>query len=137
MQDVLNAYLFVQKFLYYNENDLLDSYSCIEYENLPFEIKNYLAILDENKSNKLKLTIMHLKKSKVPFEEDELNVLNTELINDLKIKAEHVSKIKSSLFEMCVKGLIINDHEILLEQAKFLNEKLLKLLHGSKQKDNK
>lgn len=137
MQDVLNAYLFVQKFLYYNENDLLDSYSCIEFENLPFEIKNYLTVLDENKSNKLKLTIMHLKKSKVPFEEDELNVLNTELINDLKIKPEHVSKIKSSLFEMCVKGLIINDHEILLEQAKFLNEKLLKLLHGSKQKDNK
>ena len=71
---------------------------------------------------------MEMKKSNVPFKEEDLEISNRDLIDGVKVKEQHVSKIKGTLFEMCVEGMIVNDHDILMEQAKFLNEKLLKIL---------
>ena len=98
------------------------------YEKLPFNTKNYLNLINEDKINKLKIRIMEMKKSNVPFKEEDLEISNKDLIEGVKVKEQHVSKIKGTLFEMCVEGMIVNDHDILMEQAKFLNEKLLKIL---------
>ena len=40
----------------------------------------------------------------------------------MHIKNQNISAIKQKLFDMCVNGEIINDHNILVEQAKHLNE---------------
>lgn len=134
MMDVYNAYVFAQKLLYFNDEDITENHVCLQYDKLPFETKTYLSLVNVNKINKIKLRIMQLKKAKVPFKEEELKITNAELINDAKVLDEFVSKIRNTLFEMCVEGIIINDREILFEQAKFLNEKLLKLLANAKKR---
>ena len=136
IQEVFYAYLFVQKLLYLKEDDFLDAHNCLEYEKLSFETKTYLSLINPNKLNNLKLRIMQLKKSKVPFQQEELNVENVDLIKIAHVKEEFISKIRATLFEMCVNGLIINDNYILLEQAKFLNDKLLKIFYKQKLEEN-
>lgn len=131
-KDVLEAYSFVNKLLFYKENEFVTNKNCLMYENLPFETKNYLSLINPNKINKLKLQTMNMRKAKVPFVEAELKVNATDLIEQAKINPKFISKIKSTLFEMCVEGMIVNDKEILLEQAKFLSDKILAILAQEK-----
>lgn len=127
-KDVLDAYSFVNKLLFYKDDEFITNKNCLIYENLPFETKTYLSLINADRINKIKLQIMQMRKTKVPFFEAELKVNATDLIENAKINPKFISKIKSTLFEMCVEGMIINDKEILLEQAKFLNEKLINIL---------
>lgn len=128
IKEIYDAYSFAQKLLFCSEDEITANKVCLQYENLQFEIKTYLSLINANKINKIRMQIMNMKKTKVPFVEAELKINATEMIEELKIKKEFISKIKSTLFEMCVEGMIINDKEILKEQAKFLNEKLLNIL---------
>lgn len=128
MQEIFDAYSFAQKLVYLTDVEVVTNENCIAFEHLPFETKNYLTLVCEDKVNKIKLEIAKLKKAKVPFTEEELTISNKDLIEKIKVEPHHVSKIKSTLFEMCVKGMIVNDRDVLIEQAKFLNEKLLKIL---------
>lgn len=128
MQEIYDAYTFVQGLMYLSDVEFVTNRNCLAYEKLPFNTKNYLNLVNEDKINKLKIRIMEMKKSNVPFKEEDLEISNRDLIDGVKVKEQHVSKIKATLFEMCVEGMIVNDHDILMEQAKFLNEKLLKIL---------
>ena len=128
VQEIYNAYLFVQKLMYLTDVEITSNSNCIAYEKLPFNVKNYLPLVNEDKVNKIKIRIMEMKKSNIPFVEEDLAISNKHIIEEIKIKEQHVSKIRSTLFEMCVEGMIVNDPDILSEQAKFLNEKLLKIL---------
>ncbi len=133
-KDVYDAYNFAQKLLYLKSDQVATNANCLEYENLPFETKTYLSLLSPRKINDVRMQIMEMKKSKVPFNEAELRINATEMIEELKIEAKFISKIKSTLFQMCVEGMIINDKEILKEQALFLNEKLIAILSEEKRK---
>ncbi len=132
IKEVFDAYCFAQKLLFCKEDEYASNKVCLQYENLPFETKTYLNLINPNKINKIKMQIMNMKKTKVPFNEAELRINATDMIEELKIQREFISKIKSTLFEMCVEGMIINDKEILKEQAKFLNEKLISILAQEK-----
>lgn len=133
MQDMFMAYSFAQRLLYDKPKTYTDNRSCLTFENLSFEIKNLLVLVNTNRVNEIKMNILQMKKRHVPFDISDLNLTNDELINKMHIKNENVSTIKQKLFEMCVDGLIINDHNILVEQAKHLNEMLEK---GKKNKKN-
>lgn len=128
MQEIYDAYWFAQKLMFLPDHEVASNKNCLAYDKLPFNVKNYLHLVNKNKVDKVKLRIMEMKKLNVPFSEDELLISNKDLIEKIKVKEQHVSKIKSTLYEMCVTGMIINDKDILVEQAKFLNEKLLKIL---------
>lgn len=126
MQEVLDAYRFAQFLQYENIYDLLNNKRCIAYEKLSFEIKKYLSLLFPDKVTKIRLNIMEMKKRKVPFDKDDLKISNADLIEKLRIPEKNISKIKFVLYEMCVDNKIINDRQILIEQAKFLNEQIMK-----------
>lgn len=132
VKDIYDAYHFAQKILYDKENDFLINENCLEYENLPFETMTYLSLINPDYINKLRIQTLELKKAKIPFSEMELKVNSTDLVEKARVNAKFISKIKSTLFEMCVKEMIVNDKDILLEQAKFLNEKLMKLFMDQK-----
>ena len=134
MQEIFEAYSFAQKLVYLKEDELITNANCIIFDRLSFEIKNYLNLISEDRVNKIKFEIMQLKKKNVPFKEEELLISNKDLIEKVRVNEHHISKIKSTLFEMCVEGMIVNDRDILLEQAKFLNEKLLKILASAKKR---
>lgn len=134
MQEIYEAYSFAQKLVYLKEDELVTNANCIIFDKLSFELKNYLNLISEDRVNKIKFRIMQLKKERVPFKEEELLITNKDLIEKIRVNEHHISKIKSTLFEMCVEGMIVNDRDILLEQAKFLNEKLLKILSAAKKR---
>jgi hypothetical protein len=123
-----DAYMFVQNLMFLSDVEVASNKNCLLYEKLPFNTKTYLNLVNEEKVNSIKLRIMEMKKANVPFVEEDLAITNQDLIEKIKVKEQHVSKIKSTLFEMCVEGMIVNDLDVLKEQAKFLNEKLLKIL---------
>lgn len=126
IKDIYDACHFAQKILYDKYNDFITNENCLEYERLPFEIMNYLALINPSRINDLKIQTLELKKAKIPFSELELKADSTELIERARVNPKFLSKIKSTLFEMCVKEMIVNDKDILIEQAKFLNERLEK-----------
>lgn len=132
MQDMLDAYRFVQRLLYDKPKTYTDNRSCLAFDALSFEIKSLLVLVNTNKVNEIKMNILNMKKSRVPFDVDELKITNDELINKLHIKNQNISVIKQKLFEMCVDGVIVNDHTILVEQAKHLNEILEKNVKNKK-----
>ncbi len=128
MQEIFDAYMFVQNLMFLSDMEVASNKNCLLYEKLPFNTKTYLNLVNEEKVNSIKLRIIEMKKANVPFVEEDLAITNQDLIEKIKVKEQHVSKIKSTLFEMCVEGMIVNDLDVLKEQAKFLNEKLLKIL---------
>jgi tRNA nucleotidyltransferase/poly(A) polymerase len=124
MQEVLDAYRFAQRVLYDKPATYINNRSAIGFELLGFEIKNYMVLINPNKVNAVKSKVMELRKNNVPFYVSELNITNEEMIKELRIKNQYISAIKQRLFEMCVDGAIINDNQVLIEQAKFLNENI-------------
>ncbi len=122
MQDMLDAYRFAQKLLYDKPSTYINNQNSLIFEQLSFEIKSLLVLVNTNKVNEIKLNIINMKKRSVPFNVSELKITNEELINKMHIKNQNISAIKQKLFDMCVNGEIINDHNILVEQAKHLNE---------------
>ena len=126
MQDVLDTYRYVQRVLYDKPSTYCNNRGCITFEQLPFETKNYLVLVNTNKINDVKLNILQMKKRKIPFNVDQLNITNETLIKTIKVQNENISAIKQKLFEMCVDGVIMNDNQILMEQAKLINENLNK-----------
>ena len=124
MQEGLDAYRFAQRVLYDKPATYINNRSAIGFELLGFEIKNYMVLINPNKVNAVKSKVMELRKNNVPFYVSELNITNEEMIKELRIKNQYISAIKQRLFEMCVDGAIINDNQVLIEQAKFLNENI-------------
>ena len=124
MQEVLDAYRFAQRLLYDKPESYYDNRSSLQFENLGYEIKNYLALVNPTRVDDIKLNVADMKKRKIPFDVSEINITNAELIDGLHIKNEYVSLIRQRLFEMCVDGIIINDNQVLVENAKYLNQNL-------------
>lgn len=134
IQEIYDAYVFVQNLIYGTEKELITNVNAIKFNNLTFETKNYLRFVNAKMVDKINTKVSEMKKQDVPFSEEELRITSTDLIEKVKVNNRCVSKIKNTLFEMCVKNMIVNDYDVLMEQAKFLNEKLEKILSGSKEK---
>ena len=137
MQDILDAYRFAQRLLYDKPKTYTDNRSCITFDALSFEIKNLLVLINANRVNEIKMNILQMKKSHVPFDTTGLKISNDDLLKKLHVKNVNVSLVKQKLFDMCVDGAIVNDHNTLMEHAKDLNEILEKSSKNKKAENKK
>ncbi len=135
IDDVYEAFIFAKKLLTYNDIEITDNKLCLHFDKLSFEIKNYLALVNSDKINKVRMCIMKLKKAKIPFTEDELKITNSDLINKVRVEDMHISQVKKTLFIACVEGLIVNDKEILIEQAQYIYDNYLKKSYSQSRKE--
>ena len=97
----------------------------MDFYNSDSDVKKFLEAFVPEEYITLKKDVKILRDRNIPLSFEELNITNTELINEARIEQHITSKIRMRLLLSCINEDIANTKDNLIAEAKYLNIKIL------------
>lgn len=123
MEGVMSGYYIMQKLMKLTKKTNMQELA-MEYSALTDKVQEFLMAFEIKNFSKLKNVINECKENNIPLNPNELKITNKELIEEVGLKNEYITKVRVALFRLAINKKIENKKSVLLEKAEFLKKKI-------------
>ena len=136
MEAVMSGYYVIQKMSKITRKTNLEELA-MEYAALTDKVQEFLSDFNVKNLEKVLKIVDECKEKNIPLAPDELKITNRELIDEVGLKNEYISRVRVALFRLAINRKIENKKSVLLEKAKTIATRLMEQEEKNNPKKNK
>ena len=123
MEAVMSSYYVIQKLTNLNKKTNMQELA-MEYSALTEKVQEFVKSFNIKNFEKLEKIVKECKEQNIPLSPNELKITNKELIEEVGLKNEYITKVRVALFRLAINKKIENKKSVLIEKAEVLKKKI-------------